>query len=69
MDACGVADWGVVPQFYKRGLFCVQTVYSAQESFGQRLQQVLEPHIEEEQCGFYLGHGTVDQIYKVTELR
>ena len=35
-----------------------------------RIRRIVEPQIQEEQCGFHTGHGTVDQLYtlnRVTE--
>jgi len=34
----------------------------------RRFRPIVEPQIQEEQCGFCSGHGTVNQIFPLAEL-
>uniref|UniRef100_A0A3B3QX38 Reverse transcriptase domain-containing protein n=1 Tax=Paramormyrops kingsleyae TaxID=1676925 RepID=A0A3B3QX38_9TELE len=54
--ASGLTDWGGGPPLQERG-----KVYSG--VLERRVSQIVEPRIQEEQCGFHPGCGTVDQLY------
>ncbi|MDF4367286.1 reverse transcriptase domain-containing protein, partial [Vibrio parahaemolyticus] len=59
----------VVPIFKKgdqRGLSLPGKVYS--RVLEKRVQSIVEPQIEEEQCGFCPGRGTVDQLFTLARV-
>ncbi|KAI3374957.1 hypothetical protein L3Q82_021489 [Scortum barcoo] len=69
----GVANWGGGPSFLKGGpesVFQLQGDHTSQPPgkvyarvLERRIRPIVDPWIQEEQCGFRPGRGTVDQLY------
>ena len=75
-------DWqtGVVVPLFKKGDRRVCSNYrgittphaflvrSIQGCWRERVRRIVEPRIQEEQCGFRPGRGTVDQLYTLCRI-
>ncbi|TWW68268.1 hypothetical protein D4764_19G0000660 [Takifugu flavidus] len=63
-------DWqtGVVVPLFKKITFLSlpDKVYSG--VLERRVRRIVEPRIQEEQCGFHSGRGTVDQLYTLSRV-
>jgi len=71
-SASGMADRVVVPLFKvcsnNRGITLLSLpgkVYARVLELERRIQAIVEPRIQEEQCSFRPGRGKLDQLYNL----